>query len=50
METMSQEVFNGLQSGRYVSHRQDNLDGMASFNMDISASQFSSQFLPRKDR
>ncbi len=39
-----------LQSGRYVSYRQDNKDGVASFNMDMSVKQFSPQALRRKGR
>ena len=46
----SVESHHDLQSGRYVSYRQDNRDGVASFNMDMSASQFSPQSLRRKGR
>ena len=46
----SVETHHDLQSGRYVSYRQDNSDGVASFNVDLSTKQFSPQALRRKGR
>ena len=46
----SVETHHDLRSGRYVSYRQDNRDGLASFNVDMSANQFSPQALRRKGR
>jgi hypothetical protein len=46
----SVETHHDLQSGRYVSYRQDNKDGVASFNMDMSVKQFTPQALRRKGR
>ena len=44
------ETHHDLQSGRYVSYRQDNRDGAARFDMELSARQFSPQALRRKGR
>ena len=44
------ETHHDLQSGRYVSYRQDNSDGVAQFNLDLSPNQFSPQALRRKGR
>ena len=44
------ETHHDLQSGRFVSYRQDNRNGVARFDMGLSASQFSPQALRRKGR
>jgi hypothetical protein len=44
------ETHHDLQSGRYVSYRQDNSNGAARFDMELSVSQFSPQALRRKGR
>jgi hypothetical protein len=44
------ETHHDLQSGRYVSYRQDNSKGAARFDMKLSASQFTPQALRRKGR
>lgn len=44
------ETHHDLQSGRYVSYRQDSSDGAVRFNIELSASQFSPQALRRKGR
>jgi len=44
------ETHHDLQSGRYVSYRSDNRHGVARFDLDLSAAQFSPQALRRKGR
>jgi hypothetical protein len=44
------ETHHDLQSGRYVSYRQDSSDGAVRFDIELSASQFSPQALRRKGR
>jgi len=44
------ETHHDLQSGRYVSYRQDNRDGAVRFDIELSASQFTPQALRRKGR
>lgn len=44
------ETHHDLQSGRYVSYRQDNRNGSARFDMELSVKQFSPQALRRKGR
>lgn len=46
----SVETHHDLQSGRFVSYRQDNRNGAASFNVDLSVKQFSPQSLRRRGR
>ena len=46
----SVETHHDLQSGRFVSYRQDNHNGAASFSVDMTASQFSPQSLRRRAR
>ena len=46
----SVETHHDLQSGRFVSYRQDNRNGVASFNVDLSPGQFSPQSLRRRGR
>ena len=46
----SVETHHDLQSGRFVSYRQDNRNGAASFDVGLTASQFSPQTLRRKGR
>jgi len=46
----SVETHHDLQSGRFVSYRQDNRNGAASFNVDLSVNQFSPQSLRRRGR
>jgi hypothetical protein len=46
----SVETHHDLQSGRFVSYRQDNRNGAASFNTDLSVRQFSPQSLRRRGR
>ncbi len=44
------ETHHDLLSGRYVTYRQDNRNGVARFGMELSLSQFSPQALRRKGR
>jgi hypothetical protein len=44
------ETHHDLQSGRYVSYRQDNRAGTARFNQDLSPAHFSPQALRRRGR
>ncbi len=44
------EVHHDLQSGRFVSYRQDNSKGVANFNTKLSVKQFSPQALRRRGR
>ncbi len=44
------ETHHDLQSGRFVSYRQDNRSGAARFDMELSPNQFSPQALRRKGR
>ena len=46
----SVETHHDLQSGRFVSYRQDNRNGAANFNTDLSVNQFSPQSLRRRGR
>ena len=46
----SVETHHDLQSGRFVSYRQDNRKGVVSFSVDLSPGQFSPQSLRRRGR